>query len=226
MVNPFKKNTLKTSIIGFLFFILKVGTAFAVWIFSLLYLQMAMTTQYFLNQKKLKSADVILVLGNRAYWNQQVNPCLSGRVDQAIDLSKQGLAPTLIMSGGLDKEDQVIEAQVMHDWAKSNGFNGPIIQESLSQSTLENLIYSEKILQSQSVKSVIIVTEPYHLWRTQWLVEALDFHRRFKVQYSPAQSECWQKWGYFFKGALREPVAKIHNQGRFYFSPITYPSIK
>lgn len=51
MVNPFKKNTLKTSIIGFLFFILKVGTAFAVWIFSLLYLQMAMTTQYFLNQK-------------------------------------------------------------------------------------------------------------------------------------------------------------------------------
>jgi uncharacterized SAM-binding protein YcdF (DUF218 family) len=223
MVNPFKKNKFKTSIFGFLFFILKAGTAFAAWFYSLLYLQMAMTTQHFLNQKNLRSADAILVLGNRAYWNQQVNPCLSGRVDHAINLSKQGLAPTLIMSGGLDKEDQIIEAQVMHDWARFKGFNGSIIQEPRSQSTLENLIFSEKILQSQSVESVIIVTEPYHLWRTQWLVETLNLHRRFKVQYSPAQSECWQKWGYFFKGALREPVARIHNQGRFYFSPSTYP---
>ena len=223
MVSPFKKNKLKTSIIGFLFFILKAGIAFTVWFYSLLYLQMAMTTQHFLNQKNLKSADAILVLGNRAYWNQQVNPCLSGRVDQAIDLSMQGLAPTLIMSGGLDKEDPIIEAQVMQDWARSKGFNGPIIQESRSQSTLENLIYSEKILQSQLIKSVIIVSEPYHLWRTQWLVETLDFHHRFKVQYSPAQSDCWKKWGYFFKGVFREPVARLHNQGRFYFSPTTYP---
>lgn len=200
------------------YWILKISLALGIWLYCLLFLQMTMSTHYFLKQTNLKPADVIIVLGNRAYWNQKVNPCLSGRVDQGIFLAQQGLASTVLMSGGKDKEDNAIESAVMHDWARQQGFTGSIIQESTSQSTLENLNNSKTILHSLHAQSVIIVSEPYHLWRTQWLVHKSGFDQHFKVQYSPAKSQCWQKWGVLFKGALREPLARVNNEWRFLFS--------
>lgn len=200
------------------YWILKISFVFGVWLYCLLFLQMVMSTHYFLRQTALKPGNAILVLGNRAYWNKKVNPCLSGRVDQGIFLAQQGLADTVLMSGGKDQEDNAIESVVMHDWAIQQGFKGSIIQESASQSTLENLNNSKTILQSFRVQSVIIVSEPYHLWRTQWLVHKSGFNQQFNVQYSPANSQCWQKWGFMFKGALREPLARVNNEWRFLFS--------
>lgn len=189
--------------------------AFGIWLYSLLFLQMAMNANYHLNHQNLQPAQTVLVLGNRAYWKQKINPCLTGRVDHALELVKHQLAQEIVMSGGLDKEDHAIESAVMEYWARKQGFAGSVYQESKSQSTLENLIYSQKLLASIPSKSVIIVSEPYHLWRTKWLVSQIGFDQQFIVQYSAAESQCWQQWGYFFKGALREPFARIHNEWRF-----------
>jgi uncharacterized SAM-binding protein YcdF (DUF218 family) len=202
-------------LISYWFF--KISLALGVWLYCLLFLQMAMSTHYFLKPTTLKPADAILVLGNRAYFNKKPNPCLTGRVDQAIVLARQGLANTIVMSGGKDHEDNAIESAVMQDWAMQQGFTGSIIQESASQSTLENLKYSKVILQSIPAQSVIIVSEPYHLWRTQWLVHKSGFDQHFIVQYSAANSQCWQKWGFMFKGVFREPLARVNNEWRFIF---------
>ena len=199
------------------YWILKVSSALGIWLYCLLYLQMTMSTHYFLKSTSLKPADAILVLGNRAYFNKKPNPCLTGRVDQGVILAHRGLANTIVMSGGKDHEDNTIESAVMFGWARQQGFTGSIIQESNSQSTLENLNYSRTILQSIPVQSVIIVSEPYHLWRTQWLVQKSGFDQHFNVQYSAANSQCWQKWGFMFKGVFREPLARINNEWRFIF---------
>lgn len=163
------------------------------------------------------AADAVLVLGNRAYLNGKPNPCLTGRVDAALGLAEAGLATRLVFSGGVDREDGRIEAEVMRTHALQAGYTGPMLLESASQSTRQNLALSLPLLQAAGVQRVIVVSEPYHLWRVERLVRAGGFDRAFNVQYAAAPSSCWTRWGMAFKGALREPLAIINNAANGYF---------
>ena len=163
-----------------------------------------------------RTADAALVLGNRAYLRGQPNPCLTGRVDAALALASAGRAQRLVFSGGVDSEDGRIEAEVMRAHAVHSGYAGPMLLEPASQSTRENLALSTAVLQAAGVKSVIVVTEPYHLWRARRLAHASGFDRLFDVQYAAAPTSCWLRWGMAFKGALREPLAIINNAAHGY----------
>lgn len=159
-----------------------------------------------------------LVLGNRAYLNGAPNPCLTGRVDKGLEVLRALNGTTLLVSGGLDLEDNKVEAQVMADHAVAKGFAGTVVQERQSTSTFENLRYSAPLLQAAGSHSVVIVTEPYHLWRTRLMVQAQGLDKQFEVHYAAAQSSCWKTYGMLFKGSLREPLAvgKSFLQGYFW----------
>jgi uncharacterized SAM-binding protein YcdF (DUF218 family) len=165
----------------------------------------------------LRPADAALVLGNRAYRHGAPNPCLTGRVDKAVDMARAGLVPRLVMSGGVDHEDGRIESQVMEVHARAVGYSGPVLRESLSDSTRENLAMSTPVLHAAGVKRVIVVSEPYHLWRVERLARASGFDGAFDVQYVAAPTSCWQRWGMRFRGALREPLAIINNAAYGHF---------
>ena len=156
-------------------------------------------------------ADAALVLGNRAYRNGVPNPCLTGRVDTAVALAQAGLVPRIVMSGGVDDEDGRVEAEVMEVHARSRGYAGPVLRESVSSSTQANLALSWAVLEAAGVRRVIVVSEPYHLWRIERLARASGFDGRFDVQYAAAPTSCWRRWGMRFRGALREPLAIVNN---------------
>ena len=158
-----------------------------------------------------RAADAALVLGNRAYLRGKPNPCLTGRVDAGIALAHAGLARELVFSGGVDVEDGRIEAEVMQQHARAAGYAGPVRLEPVSSSTRQNLAFSRPLLEAAGVRSVIVVSEPYHLWRTRRLVYRSGFDRAFDVQYAAAPTRCWRRWGMAFKGALREPLAVVNN---------------
>jgi uncharacterized SAM-binding protein YcdF (DUF218 family) len=161
--------------------------------------------------------DAALILGNRTYLHGAPNPCLTGRVDKGLMLAEQGIVSTLAMTGGRDSKDFKIEGELMAAYAKSKGYKGPILIESRSRSTKENLEFSAPMLRSANIRSVIIVSEPYHLWRTEKLVNAGHLGQNFKVGYAAASSQCWTSWGMLHKGALREPLAFMHNYAIGYF---------
>ncbi|MBO9515375.1 MAG: YdcF family protein [Variovorax sp.] len=163
----------------------------------------------------VRAADAALVLGNRAYRDGKPNPCLTGRVDAGLALAREGLAPKLALSGGVDWEDGRIEAEVMAQHARAAGYTGALLMEPHSSTTRENLSMSAPLLRQAGVRSVIIVSEPYHLWRIERLVRASGFDRSFDVQYAAAPTSCWQRWGMVFKGALREPFAIVKNSVHF-----------
>jgi uncharacterized SAM-binding protein YcdF (DUF218 family) len=165
-----------------------------------------------------RDAEVALVLGNRAYRDGRPNPCLTGRVDTGIALARAGRVQQLLLSGGRDWEDDRIEAEVMARHAREAGYAGPLLLEAASSSTRENLSFSLPLLEAHGVHSVIIVTEPYHLSRTERLVRASGFDRRFDVQYAAAPTSCWRDWGMAFKGALREPLAIMNNAAKGYLT--------
>lgn len=159
-------------------------------------------------------ADAALILGNRAYLKGKPNPCLTGRVDAGLALAQSGGVKQLVFSGGVDDEDGRIEAEVMEQHARATGYTGPMLLERASTSTQLNLALSRPVLQAAGVRSVVIVSEPYHLWRTERLVRMSGFDKDFGVQYAPAATSCWRKWGMGFKGALREPLAIVNNAYR------------
>ena len=170
-----------------------------------------------INNPPKQQAAAALILGNRAYLHGKPNPCLTGRVDEGLLLAQQGLVSTLLMSGGLDYEDKRIEALTMEAHARSKGFQGKILLESRSSSTLENLTFSRPILEAAGIQNIIITSEPYHMWRVKKLVEAGHLGREINVNYAAAPTQCWISWGMVFKGALREPLAIINNYAKGYF---------
>lgn len=170
-----------------------------------------------LTQPVLKKSDAALILGNRTYLHGVPNPCLTGRVNKGLMLAEQGVVTALAMTGGRDNEDFRVEGDFMAAYAKEKGYKGRTLIESRSRSTKENLEFSAPILKAANIKSVIIVSEPYHLWRTEKLVEAGHLGRDFDVSYAAAPSTCWTTWGMLFKGALREPLAVMDNYAKGYF---------
>ncbi|MEP6720905.1 MAG: YdcF family protein [Variovorax sp.] len=170
-----------------------------------------------LAQPPTRTAEVALVLGNRAWLRGKPNPCLTGRVDAAVALAQAGTVQRLLMSGGVDREDGRIEAEVMERHARRIGYAGSVQLEAVSSSTRQNLSMSRALLQAAGVRSVVVVSEPYHLWRVERLARASGFDREFDVQYAAAPSSCWRSWGMVFKGALREPFAIVNNGLNGYF---------
>ncbi|MEJ8854656.1 YdcF family protein [Variovorax robiniae] len=156
-------------------------------------------------------ADAALVLGNRAYLSGEINPCLTNRVDRGIELARSGQVRQLVVSGGKDTEDARIEAQVMEAYAREVGFTGTVLQESQSSSTRQNLAMSWPVLEAAGVKRVIVVSDPYHLWRIERLARASGFDRAFDVQYAAASPTCGRAPFLFFKGVVREPLAIVNN---------------
>jgi len=162
-------------------------------------------------------ADAALVLGNRAYLSGEINPCLTNRVDRGIELARAGQVRQLVVSGGKDTEDARIEAQVMETYARQSGFTGTLLKEALSSSTRQNLAMSWPLLEAAGVKRVIVVSDPYHLWRIERLAHASGFDRAFDVQYAAASPTCGHRPFLFFRGALREPLAIVNNALNGYF---------
>lgn len=171
------------------------------------YLSIALFIGQGVNRDTKIKSDVILVLGAKSYHGNAYNPCLVSRMNHAVDLYKAKYAPKILVSGGLDKEDNVSEAETMKKIAVNLGVSpGDILSESSSKSTYENLLFSQKVFKSNHLKSVIIVTEPFHAPRAALVAEKL--HLRFSI--SPAStSPCWLPWKYFSKYFLKEPFAVI-----------------
>jgi uncharacterized SAM-binding protein YcdF (DUF218 family) len=152
-----------------------------------------------------KRSDVILILGARSYIDKKYNPCLEARVAHAVDLYKQGYASKIIVSGGNDIEDNVNEAETMKEIAIEKGVKtSDVLMEKSATSTYENFLFSQEIITTNKLKSVIIVTEPFHMPRASLIADKLQY----TYTISPTrESSCWQADKYFSKYFLKESLA-------------------
>ncbi len=149
-----------------------------------------------------RAADAALILGNRAYLRGKPNPCLTGRVDAGIALANAGRVKQLVLSGGVDKEDGRIEAEVMRQHARAEGYAGPLLLEPASTSTRLNLALSRPLLQAAGIRSVIVVSEPYHLWRVERLVRASRIRQGLRRAVRRCQHALLAALGHGFQGRI------------------------
>lgn len=119
---------------------------------SLLFLNMP----YYLKvEQPLSKADAIVVLGGER----------GERAKEGIRLYNQGFAKRIVFSGGLIGWN-ITDAEVMKSQAIKSGIpEKAIIIEKDSQSTEENARFVLPILKKAKIKSIILVSSPYHTRR-------------------------------------------------------------
>ncbi len=118
-------------------------------------------------------ADVIIVLGARVYT---FGPSLSlkARLDTALELYRQGLAPRLIVSGGQGLDEPTTEAFAMEQYLTAKGVEPEAIyKEEHSYSTVDNLQNSLVLMKELGLATAVIVTSDYHVLRASLIAQGV-----------------------------------------------------
>ena len=112
-----------------------------------------------------RKVDAIVVLG-AAQYNGRPSPVLAARLDHAIELYKDGLAPYLITTGGKLKGDNYTEAQTGFNYATKRGVPASaILMEDTGGTTLESLQNVKAIFEEHGFHTALFVSDRSHMLR-------------------------------------------------------------
>lgn len=127
-------------------------------------------------ESSLKHADVGIVLG-ASLWDDKPSPGLQERLDYALELYKAGDFDRFLVTGGLDSNGATItEAEGMRRYLLAKGVpDSDIVLEPKAHSTLENLKFSQAIMNTSGWHTAVIVTHQYHGSRAADIAKALHY---------------------------------------------------
>ena len=121
-------------------------------------------------------AEVGIILGS-SMWGDVPSPSLKERLDHGLKQYNEGKFDWFIVSGGLDQpEFNFTEAEGMRQYLLDHGVSDKVIMmENEATSTLENLQFSQHIMNQHGWSSAIIITHTYHGMRSLEMAEYLDY---------------------------------------------------
>jgi uncharacterized SAM-binding protein YcdF (DUF218 family) len=111
-------------------------------------------------------ADAIAVFGAAEYAGRP-SPVLHARLDKAVSLYDEGMAPVVVtLGGGSDKDSGKTEAGVGRDYLLANGVPyDKIIAETKSLDTEEQVNSLANIAKRENFQHIIVVSDGTHLFR-------------------------------------------------------------
>jgi uncharacterized SAM-binding protein YcdF (DUF218 family) len=130
-------------------------------------------------------ADVIIVLG-AAEYSGRPSPVLEARLNHALYLYQKKLAPRILTTGGSGGDPVYTEGGVAHNYLSRHGVpSEAILVESEGESTVHSIVAAAEIMQRFEMKSGIVVSDGYHIYRVKKLLES----RGLRVYGSPRPEE-------------------------------------
>ena len=141
--------------------------------------------------------DAIVVAGCRVMPGGRPSPALRRRAQRAAALYRAGLAPRVVLTGGVGdvppSEARVAATIVRHAGVPESA----LALEERSTSTEENARFAAKLVGAEA--RVIVVTDAYHVYRAERV-----FRRHFAAaEGAGTVAEPWPRW----RGAAREVLA-------------------
>ncbi|MED9820543.1 MAG: YdcF family protein [Christensenellales bacterium] len=123
--------------------------------------------------------DAIVLLGYELEADGQPAKELLARVQAAKAAYAQGLSARIVASGGVTQGRSVAESSVMARLLVQAGVpRQAIVEESQSQTTMENMRFSREKLGGAAGLRVLIVTSDYHLRRAVWTARRAGMHAK------------------------------------------------
>jgi len=147
--------------------------------------------------------DVALVLG-AAVWGDAPSPVFQARIDHGLDLYRQGRVEHIVFTGGSRSDSVRAESEVARAYALAAGISEAAVStEAMSHTTAQNLACSLPFLRQLDAETVILVSDPLHLWRARWMARDLGMDVRVsptpttRYQSLTARSRFWARETYF-----------------------------
>lgn len=112
--------------------------------------------------------DAIVVLG-AAQYDGRPSPQLAARLDHVVTLWNQGVASTVVVTGGKQPGDRFTEAEASLRYLTDRGVpEAVILLEDQGSTTYESLQAAAALLDAAGAGTeVVVVTDPYHAYRSK-----------------------------------------------------------
>ena len=111
------------------------------------------------------ASDAIVVMG-AAQYDGTPSPILAARLDHAIELFQNGVAPRLIVTGGKAEGDQTTEAASGRDYAIAHGVPADaILAEDRSRTTIESIRGVATLMADAGLDRAVFVSDRSHMLR-------------------------------------------------------------
>lgn len=112
-----------------------------------------------------RPSDAIVVLG-AAQWDGKPSPVLQARLDHAFDLYAAGLAPKVIVTGGVGVGDNYSEGEVARQYLLRKGVPvAAVLTENRGRSSYESMEGATLLMQRNGWYRALLVSDPFHMYR-------------------------------------------------------------
>ena len=155
-------------------------------------------------------ADAIVVLG-AAQYNGRPSPVLKARLDHAVELYRRGLAPMVVVTGGIGTGDRMSEATVGHRYLRTRAVpDSAIVVRPDGRTTEESMSSVAEWMHGRELGTVLLVSDPFHMARLR--LEAR--HAALEAFVSPTRTSpilpgSRTEVAYLALEALKLPVAAV-----------------
>lgn len=157
-------------------------------------------------------AQAIVVLG-AAQYRGKPSPVLRARLDHAVALYRRGVAPRLVLTGGIAEGDTASEAAVSRLYALNAGVpDSAILTENEGRTTGQSLERVARLLHARRLDTVVVVSDPFHVLRSARIAR----REGLTAFASPTRTDdVWRRVlrqpGYFLGETVKAPLAAFVN---------------
>jgi uncharacterized SAM-binding protein YcdF (DUF218 family) len=152
------------------------------------------------------ASDAIVVLGS-AQYNGVPSSIFEARLEHAIALYEDGVAPVIVTVGGKADGDQFAEAEAGRDYLAGSGIpDDALLAVPEGGDTLESIRAVSASFTDQGWSSAVLVSDPWHAMRAERMAEdaGLDAESSPTRQGPAVQTRTTQ-----FRYILRETAAYL-----------------
>ena len=148
-----------------------------------------------------READVILILG-AAEYNGRPSPVLKARLDYGLNLYRRGLAPLILTTGGAGGDPMFTEGGVGRAYLIKQGVAAEaIIVEMEGETTMHSTAASAEIMRRMGLKSCIVVSDGYHIFRAKRMLEERGLQVFGSPRAIPTKAS-WKEWWLYGRQAF------------------------
>jgi len=138
-------------------------------------------------------AEAIVVLG-AAQYDGRPSPQLAARLDHALELYEEGVAPVVMVTGGNQPGDRFTEAEASANYLVDRGVpESAIMREDGGHTTYESLDAAADQLLAADLNDVVVVTDPYHSLRSRLIADEVGLD----ASLSPTPTSVVTGWSSF-----------------------------
>jgi uncharacterized SAM-binding protein YcdF (DUF218 family) len=155
-------------------------------------------------------SGAIVVMG-AAQYSGRPSPVLKARLDHAVDLWKQGLAPLMVLTGGRGEGDTTTEAAVGRHYVMREGVpDSLILLENQGRTTRASLSAVAAMMTQDHIGTAILVSDPFHMLRLQILARHLGLKTvTSPTRTSPISARWSQVVGYVLSESVKVPATLL-----------------